>query len=74
MNAGAEDEHYDLTHHPFMTKFSSGDVRILTRVNEKHLGSCLFATIHEAGHGMYEQGISERFEATPISSGVSSVV
>src|SRR5438093_1134105 len=27
----------DKTHHPFMTKFSLGDVRITTRVREDHL-------------------------------------
>ena len=39
----------DKTHHPFMTKFSLGDVRITTRVKENDLGECLFSTMHEAG-------------------------
>jgi len=39
----------DKTHHPFTTRFSIGDVRITTRVNENDLGDALFSTIHEAG-------------------------
>jgi carboxypeptidase Taq len=62
----------DLTHHPFMTKFSLGDVRITTRVDENDLGSALFSTIHEAGHAMYEQGIRMEFEGTPLAGGVSA--
>ncbi len=40
----------DKTHHPFMTKFSLGDVRITTRFNENDLGDGLFSTLHESGH------------------------
>src|SRR5437868_12153278 len=42
----------DLTHHPFSTRFSAGDVRITTRVSENDLGDALFSTLHEAGHAM----------------------
>jgi carboxypeptidase Taq len=62
----------DKTHHPFMTKFSLGDVRITTRVNENELGEALFSTIHEAGHAMYEQGINPEYEGTPLAQGASS--
>jgi carboxypeptidase Taq len=62
----------DLTHHPFMTKFSLGDVRITTRVDENDLSSALFSTIHEAGHAMYEQGIRMELEGTPLADGVSA--
>jgi carboxypeptidase Taq len=64
----------DETLHPFMTKFSLGDVRITTRVDENDLGGGLFSTLHEAGHAMYEQGISQAFEGTPLASGASSGV
>ncbi len=64
----------DLTHHPFTIKFSVDDVRITTRVDEKNLGDALFSTIHEAGHGMYEQGINPAFEGTPLAQGTSSGV
>jgi carboxypeptidase Taq len=64
----------DKTHHPFMTKFSLGDVRITTRVKENFLGECLFSTIHESGHAMYEQGIRMDLEGTPLANGTSSGV
>jgi len=64
----------DKTHHPFMTKFSLGDVRITTRVREDFFGESLFSTMHEAGHALYEQGIAREFEGTPLASGTSSGV
>ena len=64
----------DLTHHPFSTRFSTGDVRITTHVNENHLGDALFSTLHEAGHAMYEQGISVALDGTPLGKGVSTGV
>jgi carboxypeptidase Taq len=64
----------DKTHHPFMTKFSLGDVRITTRVKEDFLGETLFSNMHEAGHAMYEQGIDMAYEATPLGGGTSSGV
>jgi carboxypeptidase Taq len=62
----------DLTHHPFMTKFSLGDVRITSRFQEKDFGDGLFSTLHESGHGMYELGIKSVLEGTPLANGTSS--
>jgi carboxypeptidase Taq len=64
----------DKTHHPFMTKFSLGDVRITTRFQTDYLGNGLFSTIHESGHAMYEQGIDQAYEATPLAGGTSAGV
>jgi len=64
----------DLTHHPFCTKFSAGDVRITTRVNDNDLGDAFFSTVHESGHAMYEQGIDAALAATPAGHGVSAGV
>ncbi len=64
----------DLTHHPFMTKFSLGDVRITTRYREDDLTDALFSTLHEAGHAMYELGIRGDFEGTPLANGTSAGV
>lgn len=64
----------DMTHHPFMTKFSLGDVRITTRAQEDDLSDALFSTLHEAGHALYEQGIARDLEATPLAEGISSGV
>src|SRR5260370_4310945 len=64
----------DKTHHPFMTKFSLGDVRITTRVREDDLSEALFSTLHEAGHAIYEQNIDASLEATPLGHGTSAGV
>jgi carboxypeptidase Taq len=64
----------DLTHHPFCTKFSAGDVRITTRVNDRDLGDALFSTLHESGHAMYEQGVDPALAGTPLGHGVSAGV
>jgi carboxypeptidase Taq len=45
----------DVAPHPFEISFSTGDVRITTRSDERWLSQSLFATWHEAGHGIYEQ-------------------
>jgi carboxypeptidase Taq len=64
----------DLTHHPFMTKFSLGDVRITTRVKENDFTDGFFSTVHEVGHALYEQGISMAYEALPLGNGTSAGV
>jgi carboxypeptidase Taq len=61
----------DLSAHPFCTSFANTDVRLTTRVRENDLRSCLFGLIHEAGHGMYEQGISSEMSRTPSGQGAS---
>ncbi len=64
----------DKTHHPFCTRFGAGDVRITTRVREDDLGDALFSTVHEAGHAMYEQGVSATLDGSPLGGGVSAGV
>ena len=64
----------DKTFHPFATKFSINDVRITTRLDENFLTEGLSGSIHEAGHAMYEQGVAQALEATPLASGTSAGV
>jgi carboxypeptidase Taq len=64
----------DKTHHPFMTKFSLGDVRITTRVRSDDLSEALFSTLHEAGHAIYEQNIDASLEGSPLAHGASAGV
>ncbi len=64
----------DKTHHPFMTRFSTGDVRITTRFKPNDLSDGLFSTLHEAGHALYELGINPAYDGTPLGSGTSSGV
>jgi carboxypeptidase Taq len=64
----------DLSRHPFMVSFGPGDVRITTRAGSSIRDSCLFSSIHESGHAMYEQGIASELDGTPLCSGASSGV
>ena len=64
----------DLTHHPFETNFSVGDVRITTRVKENQLSECLYGVLHEGGHGMYEQGVRPELEGSPMGGGASAAL
>jgi carboxypeptidase Taq len=61
----------DRTAHPFCTNFGQGDVRITTRFYPDFLNPSLFGTLHEAGHAMYEQGVSPTLSRLPLSGGAS---
>ena len=61
----------DRTVHPFCINFGSSDVRITTRFDSTWLSPALFGTLHEAGHGMYEQGVDPKYRRTPLSGGTS---
>jgi carboxypeptidase Taq len=61
----------DVTTHPFCTTIGPGDVRITTRFNPKHLGQALFGIMHEAGHGIYEQGLLDEHFGTPLGHPIS---
>ncbi|MEP0156383.1 carboxypeptidase M32 [Pseudophaeobacter sp.] len=68
---------YDMSHgrvdkavHPFSSG-SGLDVRITTRTSEEDPFNCFYSTIHEVGHGAYEQGISRDYLLTPLGRGVS---
>jgi len=61
----------DKTAHPFMIKLGRGDIRITTRYRGDSLPDGLFSTLHEAGHAMYEQGIDERLDGTPLYQGTT---
>ena len=61
----------DVSAHPFTTSFSLNDVRITTRVQENFFPSAFFATLHEAGHALYEQGIDPSLDRTPLADGTS---
>ncbi|MEH7307158.1 carboxypeptidase M32 [Neobacillus drentensis] len=67
LEAGRLDE----TVHPFAQTVNTGDVRLTTRYLERNVRSALFGTIHEAGHGIYEQHVSPRFEESVLQSGAS---
>ena len=60
----------DVTTHPF-TIGEAQDVRITTRYSDTDLRPGLFACIHEAGHGLYEQGTLEKNFHTPMGVAAS---
>lgn len=61
----------DLSVHPFTGGGGHDDVRITTRVDEADPFNCLYSTIHELGHALYEQAIDPALAGTPIGTGVS---
>ncbi|MEQ8785561.1 MAG: carboxypeptidase M32 [Pirellulaceae bacterium] len=47
----------DVTHHPFCSSTGPNDCRITTRYHEQLFSSSFFSILHEAGHGIYDQGL-----------------
>ncbi len=50
----------DTTTHPFCEGLGPGDTRLTTRYRDEHFSDALYGTLHEAGHGIYEQGLPKR--------------
>jgi len=48
--------------HPFCLTINRHDVRITTKYHEDSLLSAIYSIIHECGHGVYEQNMSEELE------------
>ena len=61
----------DLAVHPFCSGTSRDDVRLTTRYSADWLPGSLFGTIHEAGHGLYEQGLPADASGTPAGASIS---
>jgi len=68
---------YDFNHgridravHPFSSG-SGLDVRITTRTDPAHPLGALYSTLHEVGHGAYEQGVDPAYLLTPLGQGAS---
>ena len=60
----------DLTVHPFAASSGTQDIRLTTRYTEDDINS-IFTAMHECGHGLYEHGVSQTLERTPLCHGVS---
>jgi len=61
----------DVTVHPFCSGLSPEDVRLTNRYDEHYLPMSLFGIMHEAGHGLYEQGLLAEHAHTPMGMTVS---
>lgn len=62
---------FDVSAHPFTTG-THRDVRLTTRYREDWLPCSLFGTIHEGGHGLYEQGLDPRYFRDPSGGACSA--
>ncbi len=61
----------DPTVHPFASGSCTTDIRITTRYHEDYISPALFGSMHECGHGLYENGVSPSLERTPLCRGAS---
>lgn len=61
----------DKSVHPFTVSLSSTDIRITTRIWDEYLPACLFGTIHECGHALYDMGFMKKIHNTNLAGGSS---
>lgn len=67
LDAGRQDRSV----HPFSSGQSVGDVRLTTRVSLDTPLPAIFGTLHEAGHGLFEQGFAPKDFRTPLAQSPS---
>ncbi len=65
--------HLSVAANAFCTTISTNDIRMTTRPSEM-LKGIVSSTLHEMGHGLYEQGSPTEWDRTPLASGVSLAV
>lgn len=58
----------DTSAHPFCSGCGPSDCRLTTRFDEHGFSGAFFGTLHEAGHGMYEQGLPAEHAGTPLGT------
>jgi len=63
----------DVSLHPFC-EGSAADIRMTTRFNENNPLNSLFSSIHETGHGLYEQGTRLEHQGTALGQAVGMAV
>ena len=56
----------DTVVHPFALRVGDGDIRITTRYFDTYLPAGIFGAMHEFGHGLYEAGVADQFDRTPL--------
>ena len=61
----------DTTTHPFCSTLGPGDCRLTNRYNEQDFTQSLYGILHEAGHGLYEQGLPAEHYGTPLGCAAS---
>ncbi|MFO0968815.1 MAG: carboxypeptidase M32, partial [Gemmataceae bacterium] len=61
----------DVTVHPFCSGIGPGDTRLTTRYHPREFNQGFFGILHEAGHGIYDQGLDPDHFGTPLGNAVS---
>jgi len=61
----------DRSVHPFSQGMDPGDVRLTTRLDASLPLSALFSTLHEGGHGLYEQRLPAALRETVLCAAAS---
>ena len=61
----------DVTDHPFCGGAGPRDIRLTTRYRADDFGDAFFSTLHEAGHGLYEQGLPAEHFGLPTGESTS---
>lgn len=61
----------DTTTHPFCSGIGPNDCRLTTRYDERDFTRSLYGIMHEAGHGLYEQGLPKEQYGMPRGSAIS---
>jgi len=61
----------DTSVHAFSEMLGVGDTRLTTRYNPDDFREGLLGALHEAGHGLYNQGLDPVYAGTPLGSSVS---
>jgi carboxypeptidase Taq len=64
----------DVSTHPFCGGIGPVDVRMTGRYDAKDLRGGLFGAVHEAGHGLYEQGLDPARARHPLGGAVSMAI
>lgn len=62
----------DRSIHPFTVGVDPGDVRVTTRIHPALPLSAIFSTLHEGGHGLYEQQLPEGLRRTVLCAAASA--
>ncbi len=61
----------DISTHPFCSGTHCNDIRMTTRFHENNVNDALGSTMHECGHGIYEQNLPAEHIGTPMGDAVS---
>jgi carboxypeptidase Taq len=61
----------DVAVHPFCSSVGPDDCRLTSRYDENDFAEGFFTILHEAGHGLYEQGLDRDYRGMPLGEAAS---